>query len=431
MQGRPAPPQPYIMLTVATSLTACTKWPSSCGQQPGHQLGALGGRGDGVAEEVAAAGQQRADGRGVGPLQDERLPLRQRQPHGGDVEPAGPEPGRRVGSSAPAAVGLGAGVDAEAAAVALVELERDRHQPGQRVDLLAGHDAAVRRRRRRIGCSPCSTPVRVPASDASRRLTIDDLLARPGRPRPPRKTEGFWHRTSPMASAQLADLAFLRCGGGAVSGAWPGRMGHARADAGPGSSGQPTAAWRGQSSMRTQPRRSSASGYRVPRQTTPPRQQRRRGAAEQHARQQRGGQRQRQPLQAAAARQPTGRATVDDHARPAGRRSPAPPRATGRRPAPPAPPAAGPVRPAPAPATASDRQPGPVLGPGEGVLHQAEHRGPEAVLPAHRDQRRRRRPPPAPRRCGAAPGRASRRPPPRAATARGRRSAPSRRGAPG
>ncbi len=31
MQGRPAPPQPYIMLTVATSLTACTNTPSSCG----------------------------------------------------------------------------------------------------------------------------------------------------------------------------------------------------------------------------------------------------------------------------------------------------------------------------------------------------------------------------------------------------------------
>ena len=29
--GSPAPPQPYIMLTVATSLTACTKTPSSCG----------------------------------------------------------------------------------------------------------------------------------------------------------------------------------------------------------------------------------------------------------------------------------------------------------------------------------------------------------------------------------------------------------------
>ena len=28
---RPRPPQPYIMLTVATSLTACTKTPSSCG----------------------------------------------------------------------------------------------------------------------------------------------------------------------------------------------------------------------------------------------------------------------------------------------------------------------------------------------------------------------------------------------------------------
>ncbi len=28
----PAPPQPYIMLTVATSLTACTKTPSSWGR---------------------------------------------------------------------------------------------------------------------------------------------------------------------------------------------------------------------------------------------------------------------------------------------------------------------------------------------------------------------------------------------------------------
>ena len=32
MQGRPAPPQPYIMLTVATSLTACRKTPSSFGR---------------------------------------------------------------------------------------------------------------------------------------------------------------------------------------------------------------------------------------------------------------------------------------------------------------------------------------------------------------------------------------------------------------
>ncbi len=31
MARRPAPPQPYIMLTVATSLTACTKAPSSWG----------------------------------------------------------------------------------------------------------------------------------------------------------------------------------------------------------------------------------------------------------------------------------------------------------------------------------------------------------------------------------------------------------------
>jgi hypothetical protein len=31
MEGRPAPPQPYIMLMVATSLTAWTKWPWSSG----------------------------------------------------------------------------------------------------------------------------------------------------------------------------------------------------------------------------------------------------------------------------------------------------------------------------------------------------------------------------------------------------------------
>ena len=43
------------------------------GQQLRHQLGALGGRGDRVAEEVAAAGEQRADRGGVGALDDERL----------------------------------------------------------------------------------------------------------------------------------------------------------------------------------------------------------------------------------------------------------------------------------------------------------------------------------------------------------------------
>ena len=32
MQGSPAPPQPYIMLTVATSLTAWRKTPSSFGR---------------------------------------------------------------------------------------------------------------------------------------------------------------------------------------------------------------------------------------------------------------------------------------------------------------------------------------------------------------------------------------------------------------
>ena len=32
MDRRPAPPHPYIMFTVATSLTACTKTPSSSGR---------------------------------------------------------------------------------------------------------------------------------------------------------------------------------------------------------------------------------------------------------------------------------------------------------------------------------------------------------------------------------------------------------------
>ena len=74
-------------------------------------------------------------------------------------------------------------------------------------------------------------------------------------------------------------------------------------------------------------------------------------------------------------------------------------------------------RPGPAPATTPARQPGPVLGAGEGVLHQAEHRGPEARAASAPRPGRRRRGPPAPRRCGAAAGRASRRPPPPGAAA--------------
>ena len=60
------------MLTVATSLTACRKTPSSSGQQLRHELGALGRGRDRVAEEVAAAGEERADGRGVGALDHQR-----------------------------------------------------------------------------------------------------------------------------------------------------------------------------------------------------------------------------------------------------------------------------------------------------------------------------------------------------------------------
>ncbi len=225
-------------------------------QQPRHQLRALGGGGDGVAEEVAAARQQRADGRGVGALEDERPPVRERPPLGGHVDRRWPGPGPDpVGH--PQAPGLGAGVDAEAAAVALVEVERDRHQPGLRVDLLPRHDAAVR-----AGLDAAVAP-----------LAVLRLQPRPGPlhrgchrrpPRPPRTTRRSWHRSPPMASVLLAP------GGPASAPAEARSRRAARADGGRRSgrrrgaqargSGHPTAASEGQSPMRTQPRRSAGSG---------------------------------------------------------------------------------------------------------------------------------------------------------------------------
>ena len=385
MQGRPAPPQPYIMLTVATSLTACTKCAVELGQQPGHQLGALGGRGDGVAEEVAAAGQQRADGRGVGALQDERLPLRQRQPLGGDVDRLGPRPGRRVLVGDPQAVGLGAGVDAEAAAVALVEVERDRHQPGQRVDLLPGHDAAVRRRRRRSGCSPCSTPARVPASAASTTFAIDDLLARPGRPArhgrrgilAPDFTDGERSVGGPWRSSAAAEAPSrrLRHGGWVTPERTP--AGSVPASPPPPGAASPRcgrsrgAARRAGTGSRARPRRRARAPPPCCRAARPPAASEASGSASPS-----------RPLPPASRRAappwmttPTSRAPTASAAAshcPAGQRrqrhqqrAQSGQRQRQRR---------------------QHRQPGPVLGPGEGVLHQSEHRGPEAVLPAHRDQ---------------------------------------------
>ena len=141
MQRSPAPPQPYIMLTVATSLTACTNTPSSSGQQLGHQLGALGRRGDRVAEEVPAAGEDRADRRGVVALEDQRLERGQRRAArpgsstgSGAVVVRAPKRSAGSCSSKPSVpsrrrhqpVGLGAGAQAEPAAVALARGRRPR-----------------------------------------------------------------------------------------------------------------------------------------------------------------------------------------------------------------------------------------------------------------------------------------------------------------
>ena len=126
-------------------------------QELGHQLGAFRGRGDRVAEEVPAAGEERADGGGVVPLQDERLHLPERDDLVRDVDRLGgvghpvAEELRRVlqlvvgvrrGLLEP--VRLGAGVDAESAAVAVFQVQDDRHEPGLGVDLGPHRDAVLR-----------------------------------------------------------------------------------------------------------------------------------------------------------------------------------------------------------------------------------------------------------------------------------------------
>ncbi len=159
MQRFPAPPAPYIMLTVATSLTAWTKTPSSCGQHLGHQLGPLGRGRDRVAEDVPAAGEESAHGEGIGPLHDERLASGQRHRRVGPrLRLRGLERSRAgdrgridqleggLVTFGPKAVGLGAGLDAKITAVALVQVDDDRDQPGRRIDLGAHRDTALRAR---------------------------------------------------------------------------------------------------------------------------------------------------------------------------------------------------------------------------------------------------------------------------------------------
>ena len=121
--------------------------PVKLGQYPCHQLRAFGRRRDRVPEDVAAAGQEGAQRRGVGPLDDERLPLGRGPPC---VRP-GLGPGRRKGSRARRhsrrdrrrpgrlqqveTVGLRAGIDAESAAIAVRQVQHHRDEPRLRVYL--------------------------------------------------------------------------------------------------------------------------------------------------------------------------------------------------------------------------------------------------------------------------------------------------------
>ena len=126
-------------------------------EELGHQLGAFRRRGDRIAEEVPAAGQESADGGRVVPLQDERLHLRKRDGLVRNVDrfrgvghPVAEElrgvlelvVGVRRGLLEP--VRLGAGVDAESAAVAVFQVQDDRGEPGLGVDLGPHRDAMLR-----------------------------------------------------------------------------------------------------------------------------------------------------------------------------------------------------------------------------------------------------------------------------------------------
>jgi hypothetical protein len=126
------------MLMVATSLTAWTayrldKHPVELRQELGHELGPFGRGCDRVAKEVTAAGQQRADRRGVVALEHQGLEIGQGHPLVGYLDRCrcrgcpGSKMGRRIEELGLElvdrrlqAVGLGAGAKAEPAGGALV-----------------------------------------------------------------------------------------------------------------------------------------------------------------------------------------------------------------------------------------------------------------------------------------------------------------------
>ena len=123
-------------------------------QQLRHQLGALGGGRDGIAEEVAAAREQRADGRGVGALHHQGPRLGQREVGVRDrswasarravaCRRAWPGSWSSKSPSGCEAVGLRAGLDAQAAGRAVLEVEDDGNEAGGGVDLGARLDAVA------------------------------------------------------------------------------------------------------------------------------------------------------------------------------------------------------------------------------------------------------------------------------------------------
>ena len=128
------------------------------GQEPGHELGALGGGGDGVAVDVAAAGQDGADGRGIGALDDQWLGGGQGQHLGGDVHGlrgiAGPHAeelgwvlqlkllvGALFGRAQ--AVGFRAGIHAQTARIAVGQVEHHGYQAREGIHLVAEGDAVL------------------------------------------------------------------------------------------------------------------------------------------------------------------------------------------------------------------------------------------------------------------------------------------------
>ena len=134
------------MLTAATSLTACRKTPSELRQQLRHQLGALGRRRDRIAEEVPAAGEQRADGRGVRALH--RRAARS----------------RGSGSQTSGTVGCGGGharLDALCAGVSRARAAARRARGRRRS---TARSPCRRRGRARRGRGPCAASIAWPGS---------------------------------------------------------------------------------------------------------------------------------------------------------------------------------------------------------------------------------------------------------------------------